>query len=238
MKRFTFFSMSLLILLAFSTACETTSSDSSTAESEATIDGQNSRGLEMTDTDVIVNCPESPIIDSTVAIARINAFVALSDTTEFVCGFQLSCGDVDTLDSYRDPDNEYPIYAMYAYDTDSSQFDLIFRTKKVVDEVPQFTYFDFTKPCPSYCPSTDDCKNPPTKGQLNGVTGYWLGKEGMDQLLGAAEGEELSLMLRTNEWDKYLVFVLCDSANKNCEETKIELGPCGPTGDQPCPSFD
>lgn len=242
MKRFTFFSMSLLIMLAFSTSCETTSSDSGTAESGTTTEtsgeDQKSRGLEMAAEDE--PCSDNSILTEAQAAARIAAFNAQSSTDIFARGFQLSCGDIQILKDYIDPNNESPIFLMYGYDEDNEEYDLIFRTESNIDDLTTYTYFDFTKPCPSYCPSLDGCcETVPTIGQLNGVEGYWMGRVGLDSILTKAEnGDTLYLMLEDNNWDQYLIFTECDSSNENCS-TSWRLWHCGHNDSpKPCPTID
>lgn len=242
MTRIILLSMSLLLMLAFSTACESTSSENDSAGSEATMEtsgeGQNSRGLEMAEADE--PCSENSILTEDQAAARIAAFKARQNSDTFIRGFQLSCGDIQILKDYIDPDNESPIFLMYGYDEDNDEYDLIFRTESNIDDLTTYTYFDFTKPCPRFCPSLDGCcKIVPTVGQLDGVEGYWMGREGLDSILTKAEnGDTLYLMLEDENWDQYLIFTECDSANENCS-TSWRLWHCGHDDSSiPCPTIE
>lgn len=222
MKRFTFFSMSLLILLAFSTACETTSSDSDAAESEAVTEDVSSSPAE----DMSLTEEAGPQeLAATEACKRIRAFQNQPTTAEFPTGFTLSTGDITALLAYDDYEDS--IFAMIGYHADLAvaknieKFELIFCLKK--KDAEGYDYFDFTKPCPNYCPTGLSGDNPPTIADLDGNDGYWFKRSGIGSGLGGTEGDVV-LALDRGQWSNDISLQDCNSGD--CE-TKWLFQDCG-----------
>lgn len=198
MKRFTFFSMSLLIMLAFSTACESTSSDSGTADSEAVTEDVSSSPSE----DMSLTEQAGPQeLSSTEACKRIRAFSDQSNTSTFPCYFTLSSTDINAL--LNDSNLSDSIFAMIGYHADLTtsnnieKFELIFAVREA--EGQAFKYYDFTQPCPAYCPTIVDnsCASPPTIEDLGGNKGYWFKRSGITCTLNS---DIVAMELNSGNW--------------------------------------
>ncbi len=233
MKQFTFFSMSLLIMLAFSTSCETTSSDSGTADSEAV-------------TEDVSSAPASEInlgpqeLSSTDACNRIRAFVDQPSTAEFPCYFTLSSVDIAALLS--DTNLEDSIFAMIGYHADLAttnnieKFELIFAVREV--EGQAFRYYDFTQPCPAYCPTIVDnsCTSPPTIEDLGGNKGYWFKRSGITCTLNS---DIVAMELQPSDWDSDIIMQGYDEESDDLGDRETcnghwEFQPCGGEGGITC----
>ena len=142
-------------------------------------------------TDIELNCG-SVVLDCSTAEAWQSAYNNLPNSTTVSCGFKLACGDITTLQDYIDPSNEYKIYVMYVYkpDPDNSgekEFGLVFRTEIVEGAAITYNYFDFTRPCPKYCPNGQEtCGNYPSYTKEDLGAGYWFGRDGLTKVLSSA----------------------------------------------------
>lgn len=171
-------------------------------------------------------------LTETEACARISAFSNQSSSAEFPCYFTKNASDFNDVLSEVGSDDS--VFVMFGYDTDLStttnieKFGLIFVVREA--ESQAFRYFDFTQPCPAYCPNVVDnsCSTPPTIEDLGGNKGYWFKKGDISAPL---NNDFVAFSLDPSDWSGDMTIQGCDDEATQCD-TGWEISPCSGTA---CP---
>ncbi|MFK7970615.1 MAG: hypothetical protein AB8F95_09615 [Bacteroidia bacterium] len=235
------YTIALLLAALWFSACTDAGTTKNKTGDTAQSDAVNvEKGMELGDAEYELLPSE---ITQAVAHQRITNFldtVNMNPAKTFVHGFRLNHGDIKALEDDNDIHNADTIYAMLGYNTDSAFFDLVFCI-----ETPKnsgtYRYFDFTQPCPQFCPGYLGDPNPPALSAVGDREGYWFGGEGMVKLWGIAEGENVEsyLMLADGEWDSGIHLEVCiDNCDAPIETQGAYFAPCNTTDTIPCYSFN
>ncbi len=242
MKRL-LYSFSILLSLFMWTACSGPSQQESEKNSEEQAEQPaEATDLTMTEDQCPAQSPGNSEISKACAKQMLDDFESLvqnQPNKQFVLGFQTNHGDIVALRNDPDISNADTIYAMIGYNSRIASFELIFAIETPVNS-GQYRYFDFTKPCPIYCPGFLDSATtpPPTLSQLNGNKGYWFGRNGLSKFLGIAAGEGVQsyLYYPNNNWSGDIHLVECSG---ECEEPtpgteEWHFEPCNPDPNATC----
>ncbi len=222
MKAANFYLLTIVLLALGLSAC----SDSLTKKAESAKDEVG---------EIVESNPSSISIDD--ARQWLADFDTVSGSREFVHGFKLSVGDINALFEDKDTVNSDTIYAMIGYKAAIDSFDLIFCV-----ETPSnsgvYKYFDFTKPCPAYCPTYPKPDTLPKINALARTKGYWFGRDDMTTILQSAseEGKSLYLFLNPDSINiaQGIQVLLCDANCESpghfarCDSVSCDTPPCNP----------
>ncbi|MEO0898160.1 MAG: hypothetical protein AAFY71_17245 [Bacteroidota bacterium] len=228
MKRTLLYMISLLLVAGLIISCSNPNSDKEKDEDTAPKEEMVLSDEESTDGPP---CPTSTTLDWSIVSQRQQAFQNLPDDHLVPKGFQLCAGDAKGILESRN--DQEAIYAIYGYDAELDEVELIF----VVDNgLAQKTYFDFTKPCPSFCPPNVFPweGEQPTKASLNGNTGYYFAKNGISGVLsGTGDTHDTFLMLKGTDPDGSIYLIDCEL---DCSyQDSGSFAPCD--DNNPCPDL-
>ena len=156
-------------------------------------------------------------------LAAFEQMVETNPTMPYPAGYKLNTGDIAALLNDTTVDNSDTIYAMIGYKSlgEESGFDLIFCVETPANS-GKFSYYDFSSPCPKFCPTgVITSSNPidqPLLRDLKGQKGYWFGRALMDSaLMGGVSGDVNSyVMLAKGKWDEGVYWRNCP-ADELCE---------------------
>jgi hypothetical protein len=178
---------------------------------------------------------------SSVSIDDVRQWIADFDTVsgnhEFTHGFKLSVGDISALFEDKDTVNSDTIYAMIGYKAEIDSFDLIFCIETPTGS-GVYKYFDFTKPCPSFCPNYPKPDTLPKVEALARTKGYWFGRDDMTNMLDSASEEGASLFLFLNPDSiniaEGIQVLFCNTTCEDighfarCDSVSCDTPPCNP----------
>ena len=238
--------VSAISVAFFISACAEKSSDSGQDQSDVQEmqEGEKSRGME-------VNEESSVVISREDAKAYVDAFQALGVEPieqDFVNSFELNHGDLKAVLNDPDHQNEHKIYALIGLEevtSNSSSFKMIFAIYN--QELKEYAFYDFMRPCPVYCPSfLEDEPVGFTVGDLGDAEGFWFGRADLDSFLenALADGVESYLVVNKDAQDQTLELktFLCGGNQQSCDTSDPEYGwvfaACGPDPMTNCYSFD
>lgn len=236
----------MIALFAFGlSACSelaTTKKKAEDAASEVVGDGS---GEEEVVGDVSEELAEGEISSAT-ATTWVNAYQGLDGSTKVPCGHELASSDLHAILQDQDFNNEHDIFAMHAYDASTTTFHLVFCLKTTASGGASSTYryFDFTKPCPKYCPGFSacspcndvaSCDGAPTKSDT--PDGYWFGRADMNGPLQAGLASSAYLLPDATNWGGDVFWYVCSAPCTTQPEAMANFQPCGIPGAPACPTF-
>ncbi|MDP5171462.1 MAG: hypothetical protein NWR72_14550 [Bacteroidia bacterium] len=239
MKLIHFSLPTLLVLMLCLMSCTTQPSGNQASEASDSLSQaeQATRSLDMLETSDLL--PSE--ISAEAAHTRVAAFqeqVSSNPTKEFANAFNLNHGDILDLFNDHDVQNTHDIFAMFGYLAETSSFDLIFSI--YIPASNSYRYFNFTQPCPNFCPKFDALKGSPLPklSDLEGVKGYWFGRANMTPSLEAAKngGAESYLALQRANFANDIHFLVCEQDCTVGQEPAASFQPCDVEG-HPCPEI-
>jgi hypothetical protein len=219
----------LIVLPLLFSACTSPSDPDNSSSADAP------EGMEMTKA---VDEPVYPELSAAAAQKLVNSFdsiVTHDAQKEFVYGFGLNHGELKALYDDTDSLNQDTIYALVGYHAQGDSFGLVFCIEHPINS-NSYRYFDFTQPCPKFCPNTPKPKDPPKVERLADHRGYWFGREGLDSVLSVSTSGNVDTYLMlydvAGDWADELIFMECDTTN-DCSQS-WGFAYCGVAGAPPC----